>query len=91
VIKQSAEGEGTQTSMSEKSSDQSAVDEPAIAGPDTQASQLPSTSTPDSTSLDGNSNPTNLITTHKKTNNCPTFTETQHNSPQMHDTETKEV
>lgn len=52
--------------MSEKSSDQSAVDEPAIAGPDTQASQLPSTSTPDSTSLDGNSNPTNLITTHKK-------------------------
>lgn len=52
--------------MSEKSSDQSAVDEPAIAGPDTQASQLPSTSTPDSTSLDGNSNLTNLITTHKK-------------------------
>lgn len=57
---------GTQTSMSEKSSDQSAVDETAIAGPDTQASQLPSTSTPDSTSLDGNSNPTSLITTHKK-------------------------
>lgn len=74
-----------------KSSDRPAVNEPTIAGPDTQGSQLPSISTPDSTSVEGSSDPTNLTAPHEKTNNCTTLTGKQHNSSQMHDTGTIEI
>lgn len=91
VIKEGAEGEGSTQLISAKSSDQPAVNEPTIAGPDTQGSQLPSTSTPDLTSVEGSSNPTNLTTAHEWTNNCTTLTGKQHNSPQMYDTGTIEI
>lgn len=90
VIKQSAEGEGSTQLISVKSSDRPAVNEPTIAGLDTQGSQLPSISSADSTSVEGSSDPTNLTAPHEKTNNCTTLGK-QHNSSQMHDTGTIEI
>jgi len=69
VMKQSEESEGTQTSMSEKCTDQAAVVEPTISSPDISL-HIQSESSPESTSLNESSNPNTPYSTSWKVSLC---------------------